>query len=146
MILGNENIIPTEISDHYPVEITFKSKTHPLVQSFINVKQQIDIEDVREVEKWKAFRKINEDLLSPFLLVGDGKTYDEVCAEFSNVDSAKEALTELRSNIQGIISYSMIASVKHQLDTLNKNAIKISSPIEIRIYIRDKKVHVVINA
>ena len=81
------------------------------MQSFINVKQQIDIEDVREVEKWKAFRKIDEDLLSPFLLVGDGKTYDEVCAEFNNVDSAKEALTELRSKIPGIVSYSMLSLI-----------------------------------
>ena len=117
---------------------------HPLVQSFIKINPQIDIEDVRTMEKWKPFRKINEDLLSPFLLVGDGKTYDEVCAEFSNVAAVKEALVELRSNIPGIISYSLMASVKHQLDILHNERKQSSSPIEIRIQQRDKKVHVTI--
>ena len=98
------------------------------------------------LEKWKPFRKINEDLLSPFLLVGDGKTYDEICAEFNGTDAVKEALVELRSNIPGIISYSMMASVKHQLEITNNNRKTSSSPIEIRIYQRDKKVHIVICA
>ena len=137
-------MIPTEISDHYPVEITFKTKMHPLVHSFIKVNQQIDIEDVRSVEKWKPFRKINEDLLSPFLLVGDGRTYDEVCAEFSGIDAVKEELMELRNNLPGIISYSLMASVRHQLDVINNNSKHTSNAIEIRIYQRDKKVHVVI--
>jgi hypothetical protein len=96
------------------------------------------------VEKWKPFRKINEDLLSPFLLVGDGKTYDEICAEFSGIDAVKEGLEELRSNVQGIISYSMMASLKHQLDIMNNNRNQSTTPIEIRIYQRDKKVHIVI--
>ena len=139
-------MIPTEISDHYPVEVAFKTKTHPLVQSFIKVNQQIDVEDIRAVERWKPFRKINEDLLSPFLLVGDGKTYDEVCAEFNGIDAVKEALLELRSNLPGIISYSLMASVKHQLDVINNNSKQHSNVIEIRIYQRDKKVHIVIRA
>ena len=143
---GKNSIIPTEISDHYPVEITFKTKSHPLIQSYIKVNEQVDIEDVRLVEKWKPFRKINEDLLSPFLLVGDGKTYDEIQCEFSSIEAVKEGLLELRSNIPGIISYSMMASVRHQLDLINNKRNSLSSTIEIRIYQRDRKVHIVINA
>ena len=142
---GKNSIIPTEISDHYPVEITFKTRSHPLIQSYIKVNQQVDIEDVRPVDRWKPFRKINEDLLSPFLLVGDGKTYDEIQCEFSSIEAIKEALAELRSNIPGIISYSMMASVRQQLDLMNNNKDSTPSTIEIRIYYRDKKVHVVIN-
>ena len=145
MFTGKNLIIPTEISDHYPVEITFKTKSHPLIQSNIKVNQQVDIEDVRLVERWKPFRKINEDLLSPFLLVGDGKTYDEIQCEFNSIDAVKEGLAELRSNIPGIISYSMFASVQHQLELMNNNSNQSSSTIEIRIYLRDKKVHVVIS-
>ena len=107
--------------------------------------QQVDIEDVRLVDRWKPFRKINEDLLSPFLLVGDGKTYDEIQCEFNSIDAVKEGLAELRSNIPGIISYSMFASVQHQLERMNNNRHPPSSTIEIRIYLRDKKVHVVIS-
>ena len=84
--------------------------------------------------------------MSPFLLVGDGKAYDEICAEFIGIDSVKDALAELRSNIPGIISYSMMASVKHQLEIMNNNRGQFSKPIEIRIYQRDKKVHIVISA
>ena len=146
MLPGKDAIIPTEISDHYPVEIVFKTKIHPLVQSFIKVNQQIDLEDVRTLDKWKTFRKINEDLLSPFLLVGDGKSYDEVCAEFNGIDAAKEALLELRSNLPGLISYSLMASTTHQLGILRNNDKQYSNPIEIRIYLRDKKVHIVICA
>ena len=105
----------------------------------------MDIEDIRELDRWKPFRKINEDLLSPFLLVGDGKTYDEIQCEFNNVDAVKEGLAELRSNIPGIISYSMMASVRQQLDLMNNNKNSSSSTIEIRIYQRDKKVHVIIS-
>ena len=140
-------MIPTEISDHYPVEIMFKAKMHPLIQSFVKVKQQIELEDVRTLVNWKSFHKLNEELISPFLLVGDGGAYDEICAEFHSGEAVIEAFTELRSNLPKIISYSLVASIKHQLNCMEyNNKEKYRGTLEIRIYQRNRRIHVVISA
>ena len=96
------------------------------------------------LENWKSFRKINPELLSPFLLVGDGRTYDEICAEFNSIEAVSDALTELRSNLPKVISYSLMASVMYQLHSMHNNRENVQSPIEIRIYQRDRKIHVLI--
>ena len=120
---------------------------HPLIQSFIKVKQQIELKDVRTLVNWKSFHKFNQELLSPFLLVADGKAYDEICAEFNSVGAVIEAFTELRNNLPKIISYSLMASIKHQLNCMQYNKKETNQgTLEIRIYQRDRRIHVVISA
>ena len=120
---------------------------HPLIQSFIKVKQQIELKDVRTLVNWKSFHKLNQELISPFLLVGDGGAYDEICAEFNSVGAVVDAFIELRNNLPKIISYSLMASIKHQLNYMQyNNKETCQGTLEIRIYQRNKRIHVVISA
>ena len=129
-ILGKDALIPTEISDHYPIEIMFKAKMHPLIQSFIKVNQQVELEDVRVFVNRKSFHKMNQELLSPFLLVGDGRNgCDEICAEFNSMEAVIEAFNELRSNVPKVISYSLMASIRHQLNCMQYNKEKYQGTI-----------------
>ena len=109
-----------KVSDHYPVCFSLETLVHPKIQKNITTRMIISVEDKRFIAS-SPEQFLDEFSLKQFkargLYTKDGQlTVIELRSQrISNLSKILSVVEALRKYDRSLVSYSVLASVKHQV-------------------------------